>query len=238
MKRTPKLIGIGYCGMDYLCVLPHIPHDDKVEIVESLIQGGGPAATAIVAAARLGADTAFCGVVGDDERGEQIVRGIADEGVDTAGIKVRKNAESPAGFCWIDQPSGKRSIAWTRGTARPLSAREFCRERIRASDLLHLDGHQMQAALAAAKTARKHGVCVSIDAGTLVPGIEELLALSDIIIASQPFAARFTGSRSPTAAVRKLFVPGCASRGSPSASAVRSALTEAGVQLSAVRGAC
>jgi ribokinase len=209
MTTTPTITGIGYCGMDYLCVLPHIPHDDKVEIVKSLIQGGGPAATAIVAAARLGADTAFCGVVGDDERGEQIVRGITAEGIDTAGIKVRKNAESPAGFCWVDQPSGKRSIAWTRGTARPLSAREFCRERIRASDLLHLDGHQMQAALAAAKTARKHGVCVSIDAGTLVPGIEELLALSDIIIASQPFAARFTGLRSPTAAVRKLFLPGC-----------------------------
>ena len=64
MTIIPTITGIGYCGMDYLCVLPHIPHDDKVEIVESLIQGGGPAATAIVAAARLGADTAFCVVVG------------------------------------------------------------------------------------------------------------------------------------------------------------------------------
>jgi len=52
MKRTPTIIGIGYCGMDYLCILPHIPLDDKVEIAESLIQGGGPAVTAIVAAAR------------------------------------------------------------------------------------------------------------------------------------------------------------------------------------------
>ena len=52
MKRTPTIIGIGYCGMDYLCVLPHIPLDDKVEIVESLIQGGGPAITAIVASTR------------------------------------------------------------------------------------------------------------------------------------------------------------------------------------------
>ena len=106
---------------------------------------------------------------GDSGTVSHDVRGIAVEGVDTAGIKVRKNAESPAGFCWVDQPSGKRSIAWTRGTARPLSAREFCRERIHASDLLHLDGHQTQAALAAAKTARKHGVCVSIDAETRVP---------------------------------------------------------------------
>ena len=208
MKRTPTIIGIGYCGMDYLCVLPHIPLDDKVEIVESLIQGGGPAITAIVATARLGADTAFFGVVGADERGAQIVRGIAAEGIDTAGVKVRKNTESPAGFCWIDQQSGKRSIAWTRGTARPLTPRELCRDQIRACDLLHLDGHQTQAALAAAAVARKHGVCVSIDAGTLVPGIDDLLVLSDIVIASERFAARYTGSRSPETAVRKLFAAG------------------------------
>ncbi|MDX9867792.1 MAG: PfkB family carbohydrate kinase [Kiritimatiellia bacterium] len=208
MKRTPKLIGIGYCGMDYLCVLPHIPLDEKVEIIDSLIQGGGPAVTAIVAAARLGADTAFLGVVGDDVRGAQIVRGIAAEGIDTAGVKVRKNAMSPAGFCWIDRQSGKRSIAWTRGTARPLTPCEFSRGRIRVSDLLHLDGHQTQAALAAAAFARKHGVCVSIDAGTILPGMEDLLSLSDIVIASETFAVRFTGSRSPETAVRKLFALG------------------------------
>lgn len=208
MKRTPTIIGIGYCGMDYLCVLPHIPLDDKVEIVESLIQGGGPAVTAVVAAARLGAETAFFGVVGDDERGAQIVRGIAAEGIDTAGVKIRKNAESPAAFCWIEQQSGKRSIAWTRGTARPLTPRELGRDQIRACDVLHLDGHQTQAALAGAAFARKHGVCVSIDAGTLVPGIDDLLVLSDIVIASERFAARYTGSRSPETAVRKLFAAG------------------------------
>ena len=208
MKRTPTIIGIGYCGMDYLCVLPHIPLDDKVEIGESLIQGGGPAVTAVVAAARLGAETAFFGVVGDDERGAQIVRGIAAEGIDTAGVKIRKNAESPAAFCWIEQQSGKRSIAWTRGTARPLTPRELGRDQIRACDVLHLDGHQTQAALAGAAFARKHGVCVSIDAGTLVPGIDDLLVLSDIVIASERFAARYTGSRSPETAVRKLFAAG------------------------------
>ncbi|MDD3546504.1 MAG: PfkB family carbohydrate kinase [Kiritimatiellae bacterium] len=209
MSFAPKITGVGYCGMDYLCIVPSVPHDDKVEIVDSLIQGGGPAVTAVVAAARLGAGAAFCGVVGDDERGRQILRGLKDEGVRTNGVKVRKKAESPAGFCWIDRQSGKRSIAWTKGSARPLAPREIDRAVICASDLLHLDGHHARAALAAAKIARGNGVTVSVDAGTLMPGIEDVLALGEIIIASARFAALFTGLRSPAAAVRKLFLPGC-----------------------------
>jgi ribokinase len=205
MKDIATITGIGYCGMDYLCIVPQVPLDDKVEIIQNLVQGGGPSVTAIVAAARLGAKTAFCGAVGDDERGAQIVKGLNDEGIDTHNVKVRRGAESPAGFCWIEQKSDKRSIAWTRGSARPLSPREIDRDLIRTSSVLHMDGHQAKAALAAAKTARKHGVTVSIDAGTLVPDIDALLGLSDIVIASEKFAGRYTGEADMAAAVKKLF---------------------------------
>jgi len=205
MNKHPQITGVGYCGMDYLCRVPHVPHDDKVELIESLIQGGGPCATALVAAARLGAQAAFCGAVGDDERGAQIIGGLTAEGVDASHVKVRKGAESPAGFCWIEAKSGKRSIAWTRGSARALSAREIDRGLIRSSRVLHLDGHQAQAAIAAAEFARKHGVTVSIDAGTLVPEIAGLLGLSDIVIASEKFAQRYTGEARMEAAVKRLF---------------------------------
>ena len=208
MNPAPLITGIGYCGMDYLCIVPYVPLDDKVEMVKSLVQGGGPAVTAIVAAARLGARTVFGGAVGDDERGARILAGLKEEGVDTRGVKVRPRARSPAGICWIEQKSGWRSIAWTHGTARPLAPREIDRGTILRSDVLHLDGHQTRAAIAAARIARRHGVAVSLDAGTIVPGIEELLALSDIVIASAEFARRHTGEARPEAAVRKLFSAG------------------------------
>ena len=76
---------------------------------------------------------------------------------------------------------------------------------IEKSKVLHLDGHQTQAAIAAAKRARAKGVTVSIDAGTLVKGIEELLELCDIVIASEKFAANFTGDANPENSARKLF---------------------------------
>ena len=83
------IVGIGYCGLDYLCLLPGIPIDDKVEIIESLTQGGGPAATAIYAAARLGSSTAFAGTVGYDERGRLILDGLRQGGVDVEAVAVR-----------------------------------------------------------------------------------------------------------------------------------------------------
>jgi len=201
MKAKPVITGLGFCGMDYLCLVPRIPLDDKVEILQSAIHGGGPSVSAIAAAARLGAATAFIGCVGDDQRGRDILAGLVAEAVDISGVQIRKNAESAIGFCWIEKSSGKRSIAWSKGTAHPLSANEIPADLIKSSKVLHLDGHQTDAAIAAAKIARKHGVTVSLDAGTVVPGIEKLLGLSDIIIASE----KFVGG----ADARKLFVGHC-----------------------------
>ncbi len=204
-KQTVKIAGIGFCGMDYLCIVPRIPLDDKVEIVESLVQGGGPAATAVVAAARLGAATVFCGAIGDDGRGLQIVKAFQTEGVDVTGMKISKGAESPAAYSWVDNTSGKRSIVWTHGSAVPLAGADITAEQLQDVDVLHLDGHQTQAAIAAAKLARSCGVLVSIDAGTVVPGIDELLELSDIVIASKKFAEAYTGTSCVSDGVRKLF---------------------------------
>ena len=56
MNQNPnppvEFVVMGYCSNDYLCRVPQIPIDHKVEITEHQIQGGGPAADAAVAAAR------------------------------------------------------------------------------------------------------------------------------------------------------------------------------------------
>lgn len=209
MINNMKIVGLGYCSIDYLCLLPHIPQDDKVEIIQNMVQGGGPAATAIVAAARLGAGTAFIGAVGSDERGTGIIRSLSSEKIYTGSMKIRGNAESPAAFCWIEKASGKRSIAWTKGSVKPLSPDEVDKNIIKTAKALHLDGHHTEAAIAAADFARKNKITVSIDAGTIVPGIEKLLSLSDIIIASEKFALRYTDETNLEKAAKKLFSSSC-----------------------------
>lgn len=204
MKKN-DFLGLGFCGQDFACLVPRIPIDDKVEAQACVSQGGGPSATATVTAARLGARAAFAGVVGDDTRGVEILAGLRAVGVDTAAIRVRRGGESPAAFCWSDAATGQRSIVWTRANLPPLEPAELDPQFVRETRLLHLDGHQTEAALHAAQLARAQQVTVSIDAGTLVPGMEKLLALADIVIASEAFACRYTGEPEAEAALRKLF---------------------------------
>ncbi|MBA3436203.1 MAG: hypothetical protein H0X20_00310 [Chloroflexi bacterium] len=57
--------------------------------------GGGPAATAAVALARLGHRVAFVGTVGDDAAGDEIRASLTEEGVDVEDVTVVTGARSP-----------------------------------------------------------------------------------------------------------------------------------------------
>lgn len=192
MSGGIEFVSLGYCSNDYLCKVDEIPLDHKVEAVSHLTQGGGPAATAAVAAARLGMNTAFVGVAGDDDSGKIILRDFAEEKVNTEYMKTRPGCSTSTAFCWVDK-EGKRSIVWYRGNGADLAPEEIPEELIAGAKVLHLDGHQTAGAQTAAKLAKKHGVLVSIDAGTLRPGVRELLNDCDIVITSEFFARQLTG---------------------------------------------
>jgi sugar/nucleoside kinase (ribokinase family) len=205
---STSFIGLGYCGWDHLCVLPKIPQDDKVKIEERLEQGGGPAATATYAAARLGLSCAFWGAVGDDAQGGQIIAALTDIGVDASAVRRRAGCSSPIAYCWVESDSGKRSIAWTSGAVSPLAPSELPLAQLAQAKVLHLDGHQTEAAIVAARFAREHGILVSLDAGTVLPGIETLLELADIVISSEKFAQQLCPGATPTEAARHFFAMG------------------------------
>jgi len=204
--RSIEIVGLGFGAIDYLCIVPHIPIDEKVGAVRRMVQGGGAAATAIVAASRLGAETSFIGTVGDDPEGNEIIRGLNREKVDTSYVRVKAGKESPVTYCWVEQESGKRSIVWSKGTAIPLHPEAVDSDFIASAKLLHLDGHNTEAAIRAAEIAKASGVTISLDAGSLLPGIGKLVELSDICIASEFFACKYTGEKDVDKAVEKLFM--------------------------------
>ena len=56
----PEIIGIGSTVYDTLMVVDRYPTEDtKLEDLETKVQGGGPCATALVAAQKLGVSAAF-----------------------------------------------------------------------------------------------------------------------------------------------------------------------------------
>lgn len=181
-------IGVGFVSNDHLAVLPFIPMDTKVRMLSHRILGGGPAANSTAGAAALGMSAAFVGTVGDDADGRMILDDFAREGVDTSMVKVRKGASSAIAYLWIEEKTGNRSCAWTREGLTELAADEIDAERIRAAKILHVDGHNPKAAIAAAKVAKESGVTIMYDAGTIRDGMAELLPLADLLVCSGEFA--------------------------------------------------
>ena len=198
-------IGVGFVSNDHLAILPFIPMDTKVRMLEHRILGGGPAANSTAGAAALGMSAAFVGTVGDDADGRMILETFARQGVDTSMVKVRAGASSAIAYLWIEEKTGNRSCAWTREGLTELEADEIDAEAIRAAKILHVDGHNPKAAIAAAKVAKEAGVLVCYDAGTHRDGMEELLPLADLLICSEEFILKLTGLTDAEAAVRQVW---------------------------------
>ena len=60
-------VGFGMNAVDFLSILDPYPNlDEKVEVVESSMQGGGPVPTAMATLAKLGSKVAYIGKIGDD----------------------------------------------------------------------------------------------------------------------------------------------------------------------------
>ena len=199
-------IGVGFVSNDHLAILPFIPMDAKVRMLEHRVLGGGPAANSTAGAAALGMSAAFVGTVGDDADGRMILDTFARQNVDTSMVKVRKGATSAIAYLWIEEKTGNRSCAWTREGLAELEADEIDAGRIRAAKILHIDGHNPKAAIAAARVAREAGVTVMYDAGTIRDGMDELLPLSDLLICSEEFILKLTGLADAEAAVRQVWM--------------------------------
>ena len=213
-------IGIGFVSNDHLAIVPYIPMDTKVRMLEHRILGGGPAGNSTAGAATLGMTAAFIGTVGDDADGRMILEDFAKQGVDTTMMKVRKGAMSAIAYLWVEEKTGNRSCVWGREGLAELAADEITPEiaaAIRGAKVLHLDGHNAAGAIAAAKIAKAAGVLVSYDAGTSRDGMAELLQLADLLICSGEFAVSVAAGKDKLittgyteeeveAAVRKLYV--------------------------------
>ena len=199
------VVGVGYTALDYLAVVPHLPDENrKLEIGEFLIQGGGPTATALVTASRLGLGAAFIGKIGDDDFGRRMIAELGEEGVDVSRVVVERGGRSQFAFIMVDGSTAARTILWTRGSLGPFTADDVDCALVERARALLIDSLEPGAALAAARTAVEAGIPVVIDAGTLREGVRELLPLCDYIVASELFAEQISDGGDHIAALERM----------------------------------
>ena len=171
------------------------------------MQGGGPVATAMVTLATFGVRAGFFGKISDDDFGMFIRQGLRDAGVDTSGLVVEPGKVSPYSFIAVERKTGKRTVFWTRGNVTPLMPDEIRFERMQGAKILHVDGNQMEAQIEAAKHARSAGMQVVYDAGSPREKMDEMMKLTDVLIASERFAAEM-GSGALAESLKRLHAQG------------------------------
>lgn len=201
-----KIVGIGACVMDTLVTLPHYPTEDtKLRAESSKPAGGGPVATGLVAAAKLGESAGFVGVLSDDAGGRFLRQDFEKYGVDTAAVDVLSGYRSFTSVIWLSRETTTRTCVFDKGDLPALSLSEKQKKAILSAELLMVDGNELAAAVEAAKLARENGVRVLYDAGGLYDGVEKLLPHADYLIPSREFALGHTGCKTVEDAAKKLF---------------------------------
>lgn len=164
------LVFVGVATLDAIAVVDSYPGaDDRVAALDIVSSGGGPAATAAVAAARLGMPTALVSAVGDDEEGAAIVSGLEAEGVDVSSVERFPGARSARSLVTIGRSTDTRAIVNRPGPALSIEAGSRAGELVLGASWVHVDQHGW-APVRALLDADGIRTRLSVDAGNEIPG--------------------------------------------------------------------
>jgi sugar/nucleoside kinase (ribokinase family) len=169
---------IGQTYIDVTFVTDYMPTGDEKTVAEDYaISFGGNAVTAAFCCAKLGIAPDLLTSIADDWLGRMFIDMAAKYGISVHHRKVRESSLS-----FIMPREGRRAIVRCRDDHYlhpfpPLNL-EGCR-------VLHLDGHQADAALHYARACREAGILTSLDGGGLRANTHELLAFVDVAVVAE-----------------------------------------------------
>lgn len=202
------VVGIEMPCMDLLVNVDVFPSPNQGAPVNSLSwQGGGKVATGTIAAARLGAQCAFMGCVGDDDYGRTIVWDFARHGIDTKGIHVRPQSSTSLSVVLSDKKTRGRSIMFHRGSAEHFREDELDLEKIRSSRFFFI-AHLNAMTEGFCRIAREAGSKVFMDVDSYSEETMRRIDLIDYFIASEFVYDRLFQNQDYEANCRKIMSMG------------------------------
>jgi sugar/nucleoside kinase (ribokinase family) len=185
------VVGFGTNAVDFLVRVPEYPaFNSKIELLDHVRSPGGEIATTMAGLSRLGLRTAYAGRFGDDAAGDVGLASLSDDGVDVRFAERISGAQTQVAYIIIDVRNGERTVIWKRDPLLAYAPEEAPLESVHNAAVLHFTPHDVGACIRLAREARSKGVIVSIDIDNIFEGVDELLGLVDILIASAEFPSR------------------------------------------------
>lgn len=198
-----RIACVGITVMDRLYYVEALPTEGGKYVANHYAEvGGGPAATAAVAAARLGAQVDFIGRVGDDDTGNSLLAELESLGVNTRYTRRYAGAKSSQSAIVVDA-KGERIIVNFPSPDLPLAADWLAEIDFSQWDIVLADVRWHDGAKQAFTLARQAGVTTLLDGDITPQDISELVALSDHAAFSAPGLARLTGIKETMSALKQ-----------------------------------
>jgi sulfofructose kinase len=200
------VLGLGAVTVDDLLYVEEYPAaDSKVRVTNRRRAAGGLCGTALVAAARQGARTAFSGVLGDDELSRFTKEQLAQESIDCSPILFHEAARPRHSTIIVAQQTGTRTIFSDDNGAQELPDEAITAQLITRAKVLFIDHTVPHSGIAAARIAREHNIPVVADIERLnVPRVDELLASIDHLIVGLKCGRAITNQEAPEDIIKVL----------------------------------
>lgn len=197
---------VGSNNRDHVLTTDRFPGSGETLTAEGYrVAFGGKGANQAVAAARLGARTAYIGAVGEDDTGSVQIENFKQEHIDISGVMV---TPSPSGMAFITvDGEGNNTILVYPGANGDLSPTwiEDRAETIRESRVLLLQLETpAETSLTAASIASASGNMVIFDPAPVSDFPDELYRHVDIITPNEHEMALLTGTDDPVEGSRIL----------------------------------
>ncbi|HEE0121149.1 TPA: sugar kinase [Citrobacter gillenii] len=194
---------VGITVMDRIYYVEGLPTEGGKYVAKRYTEvGGGPAATAAVAAAKLGAQVDFIGRVGDDDTGNSLLAELESLGVNTSYTRRYTGANSSQSAIMVDAQGERIIVNYPSPDLLPdadwLNEIDFSQW-----DVVLADVRWHQGAKQAFTLARRAGVMTVLDGDVTPQDISELVALSDHAAFSEPGLARLVGTKESEYGLKK-----------------------------------
>jgi len=193
--RPVRVICLGLSALDQVWRVDRLfaGQSEKIKAIGYDTLGGGMAANAAVALAKLGAAVAFWGRAGNDAAGHEMKSAFTAEGVDVDNFRLFPEGRSSVSGIIVDS-SGERQIVNFRGLY-PEAADWLPLEAVARASSVLADPRWVEGAARLFQEARSRGIPTVLDGDVADAEVfERLLSLTEHAVFSEPALTAFVGS--------------------------------------------
>lgn len=159
--------------------------NQKVTATDTWLAAGGPATNAAIAFAALGGRAVLWTALGAGAAADVVRADLDGAGVDVIDA-APPGFELAASSVLVDEATGERIVV--SGSAHRPDFASLPAPELGDAQVLLVDGHQPQLALAAAQVAAARGLPIVVDAGSHKPIFDELFPLASDVLCSADYA--------------------------------------------------